>query len=202
MSNGVSGLILVGVGGGGCRMAAAARRVYGEGMEALGFDTDEMAIRALAGLRGHLFGATRLNRQGAGGVHSNGRLAAQDDLPHLLSHLKDARVVVLVTCLGGGTGGGAVSAGLALWLSASTRSDTSIGPRLGVSRSPATFSATRIGSARIVSTRIGGTRSSASSSRPFAARRVRPVKLQSANTYMRIRWTTTESKTATQANLK
>ncbi len=108
MSNGVSGLILVGVGGGGCRMAAAARRMYGEGMEVLVFDTDEVAIRALAGLRGHLFGATRLNRQGAGGVHSNGRLAAQDDLSHILSQLKDARIVVLVACLGGGTGGGAV----------------------------------------------------------------------------------------------
>ena len=71
MSNGVSGLILVGVGGGGCRMAAAARRMYGEGMEVLVFDTDEVAIRALAGLRGHLFGATRLNRQGAGGVQAD-----------------------------------------------------------------------------------------------------------------------------------
>jgi len=88
-------------------MAAAARQAHGEMMEAVGFDTDEASIRGVSGLRCHLIGATRLNKQGAGGVHSNGRLAAQDDLPSILSHLKDARVVVLVTCLGGGTGGGA-----------------------------------------------------------------------------------------------
>ena len=98
---------MVGIGGGGCRMAAAARVAHGEGLEAVGFDTDETAIRGVSGMRCHLIGATRLNKQGAGGVHSNGRLAAQDDLPNILAQLKDARGVVVVTCLGGGTGGGA-----------------------------------------------------------------------------------------------
>ncbi|MFZ4396762.1 MAG: hypothetical protein ACOYOU_14200 [Kiritimatiellia bacterium] len=107
MNSDTSGLVLVGVGGGGCRMMAAARLAYGEGIDAVGFDTDEAAIREISGVRCHLIGATRLNKQGAGGVHSNGRLAAQDDLPLILARLKDARVVVLVTCLGGGTGGGA-----------------------------------------------------------------------------------------------
>lgn len=107
MNSDTTGLMLVGIGGGGCRMMAAARLAYGEGLEAVGFDTDEAAIREVSGVRCHLMGATRLNKQGAGGVHSNGRLAAQDDLPQILAHLKDARVVVLVTCLGGGTGGGA-----------------------------------------------------------------------------------------------
>lgn len=102
-----SGLVLVGIGGGGCRLAAAARRAYGEGMQAIGFDTDEAANRAIEGLRCQLLGATRLNKQGAGGVHSSGRLAAQDDLPSILNELRDARIVVAVTCLGGGTGGGA-----------------------------------------------------------------------------------------------
>jgi cell division protein FtsZ len=107
MSSDTTGLMLVGIGGGGCRMAAAARLAHGEGLEAVGFDTDEAAIRGVSGVRCHLIGATRLNKQGAGGVHSNGRLAAQDDLANILAQLKDARVVVLVTCLGGGTGGGA-----------------------------------------------------------------------------------------------
>ena len=102
-----TGLILVGVGGGGCRFAAAARAFHGEGMDAIGFDTDETSLRGLTGLRGQLIGATRLNKQGAGGVHTNGRLAAQDDLPQILAQLKDARIVVVVTSLGGGTGGGA-----------------------------------------------------------------------------------------------
>ena len=107
MSSDTTGLMLVGIGGGGCRMAAAARLAHGEGLVAIGFDTDETAIRGVSGVRCQLIGATRLNKQGAGGVHSNGRLAAQDDLPNILAQLKDARVVVLVTCLGGGTGGGA-----------------------------------------------------------------------------------------------
>ena len=107
MSSDTTKLMLVGIGGGGCRMAAAARLAHGEGLDAIGFDTDEVAIRGVSGLRCHLIGATRLNKQGAGGVHSNGRLAAQDDLSTILTHLKDARVVVLISCLGGGTGGGA-----------------------------------------------------------------------------------------------
>jgi cell division protein FtsZ len=107
MSSDTTGLILVGIGGGGCRMVAAACRAHGEGLAALGFDTDEAASRSTPGVKIHLIGATRLNKQGAGGVHSNGRLAAQDDLPNILTHLKDARVVVVVACLGGGTGGGA-----------------------------------------------------------------------------------------------
>ena len=102
-----TGLALIGIGGGGCRLAAAALAAHGEGLAATGYDTDETALRQVAGLRTTLIGATRLNKQGAGGVHSNGRLAAQDDLPSILAQLKDARVVVLVTCLGGGTGGGA-----------------------------------------------------------------------------------------------
>lgn len=105
-----SGLMLVGIGGGGCRMAAAACQAHGPGLDAIGLDTDEATIRSISGLRCHLIGATRLNKQGAGGVHSQGRLAAQDDLPNILGQLQDARVVVVVTCLGGGTGGGATPA--------------------------------------------------------------------------------------------
>ena len=107
MSSDTTGLMLVGIGGGGCRMAAAARLAHGEGLDAIGFDTDEAAIRGVSGLRCQLIGATRLNKQGAAGVHTNGRLAAQDDLTNILAQLKDARLVVLVACLGGGTGGGA-----------------------------------------------------------------------------------------------
>jgi len=107
MSSDTTGLVLVGIGGGGCRMAAAARMAHGDGLDAVGFDTDEVSLRGISGVRCQLIGATRLSKQGAGGVHSNGRLAAQDDLPLILAQLKDARVVVLVTSLGGGTGGGA-----------------------------------------------------------------------------------------------
>ena len=102
-----TGLILVGIGSGGCRLAAVAHELYGNGMTAIGFDTDEVAINSANGLHCKLIGATRLNKHGAGGIHSNGRLAAQDDLPEIIEPLHDARIVVVVTCLGGGTGGGA-----------------------------------------------------------------------------------------------
>lgn len=105
-----SGLLLLGVGGGGCRFAAAARQAFGEELAAVAYDTDEAAARSVTGLRVQLLGATRLNKQGAGGVHANGRLAAQDDLPAVLAACKDARIVVAVACLGGGTGGGATPA--------------------------------------------------------------------------------------------
>ncbi len=109
MSGDNTGLMLMGVGGGGCRFAAAAQAVYGAGLTAIGFDTDEAAIRDLNGaLPCQLIGATRLNKQGTGGLHANGRLAAQDDLPAILAAARDAQVVVVMTCLGGGTGGGAV----------------------------------------------------------------------------------------------
>jgi len=107
MSSDSTNMILVGIGGGGCRLAAAAKQAFGNGMTAIGFDTDEVAIRCVEGLRCHLIGATRLNKQGSGGIHSNGRLAAQDDLSNILEQLRDARIVVIATCLGGGTGGGA-----------------------------------------------------------------------------------------------
>ena len=107
MTNGNSGLMLVGIGSGGCRLAAAACRCYGDGITAIGFDTDEDVIRDIDDMPCRLIGSARLNRHGAGGVHASGRLAAHDDLPGMLEELRAARIVVIVACLGGGTGGGA-----------------------------------------------------------------------------------------------
>jgi cell division protein FtsZ len=107
MSSDMLEMMLVGIGGGGCRFVAAACRAHGAGLAAVGFDTDEATVRHTHGLKVNLVGATRLNKQGAGGLHTNGRQAAQDDLPQILALLKDARVVVVVASLGGGTGGGA-----------------------------------------------------------------------------------------------
>ncbi|MDR2849559.1 MAG: hypothetical protein LBW77_03335 [Verrucomicrobiota bacterium] len=101
--------VLLGVGGGGCRLAASVRAAYGAGLRALGVDTDALATRTAAGggLTCLLLGGSRLSGHGAGGDTVQGRLAAQDDLDNLKAQLQGARTVVIIACLGGGTGGGA-----------------------------------------------------------------------------------------------
>ena len=103
-----SGLILLGVGGGGCRIATAVRAAYGEGLHALGVDTDALSSRAVSdgGMPCLLLGGSRLAGHGTGGDAILGRLAAQDDLENIRKHLEGARTVVVTACLGGGTGGG------------------------------------------------------------------------------------------------
>jgi cell division protein FtsZ len=104
-----SGLLLLGVGGGGCRLAASVLAAYGGRMRALGVDTDALSNRQAAegGLTCLLLGGTRLAGHGTGGDAIKGRLAAQDDLQNLTPHLQGVRTVVLTACLGSGTGGGA-----------------------------------------------------------------------------------------------
>jgi len=101
------GLLLIGVGGGGCQAVAAAARLYGKGIHAAGFDTDTAAIRNIEGVRCVLLGRARLEGQGAAGDMVKGRLAAEEDLPGVLNLFEGVRTAVVVACLGGGTGGGA-----------------------------------------------------------------------------------------------
>ncbi len=107
MSGSDPGLILVGVGGGGCRLAAAAMGAFGAGLRAVGFDTDALEARAVTGMRCALLGVPRLDGHGTGGDRVKGRLAAQDDLDLVRSSLADVQIAVVVCGLGGGVGGGA-----------------------------------------------------------------------------------------------
>jgi cell division protein FtsZ len=105
-----SGLLLLGVGGGGSRLASAVLSDYGAGMRSLGVDTDALSNReatASGGLECLLMGGARLAGHGTGGDAIKGRLAAQDDMQNLVSRLEGVRMVVLTACLGAGTGGGA-----------------------------------------------------------------------------------------------
>lgn len=99
-------LTLIGVGGGGCQIAAAAVEAFGAPMRAFGVDTDAFAIRNIESIRCMLLGGTRLDGQGTAGDTVKGSLAAEEDLTIIDSHLQDVRVAVIVTTLGGGTGGG------------------------------------------------------------------------------------------------
>lgn len=102
-----SGMILVGVGGGGCQFAAAARRSFGERLRAIGLDTDRQAVNSAEGLRGLVLGAPRLDGLGTGGDPVKGRLAMQDDAETVTPEWEGIHIAVVVVALGGGTGGGA-----------------------------------------------------------------------------------------------
>ncbi len=107
VSAGAEGLVLAGVGGGGCRIAAAAVADFGPGMRAVGFDSDALTARAVAGMRCLPLGAARLGGRGTGGDMVKGREAARDDIEAVRDALGGVRTAVVVASLGGGLGGGA-----------------------------------------------------------------------------------------------
>ncbi len=99
-------LLLLGVGGGACQVIAATVRHHGEPLRALGLDTDAFAIRGIDNVRCMLLGGTRLDGQGTAGDIVKGGLAAEDDLAGISNALENVRTAIVVTTLGGGTGGG------------------------------------------------------------------------------------------------
>ena len=101
-----SPLLLLGVGGAGAAMLRGVLRAYGPGVRALAIDTD-----AQSGGNGDipftLLGGNRLAGRGTGGEPAAARAAFQDNPALLDTALEGVRTVVIVTALGGGTGGGA-----------------------------------------------------------------------------------------------
>lgn len=104
-------ILLLGIGGGGCRLAVEVRKQYGEDIRVVCADTDAMTSRMepLSGVSSLLLGGSRLAGAGTGGDTVRGRLAAQDDIKNLMDHLRGVRTVVVLSCLGGGTGGGSTA---------------------------------------------------------------------------------------------
>lgn len=103
--NDVSSMMLLGIGTAGCAVANGVCRAFGGPLRCVLADTD--AVSAVDGVPFVLFGGDRLSGRGAGGNIVSGRLAAEDSVRSLDDHLKGVRLVVIVTALGGGTGGGA-----------------------------------------------------------------------------------------------
>ena len=100
-----SPMLLVGIGGAGSAIARGVNRAFGGGMRYLLADTD--AATGQAGDPFVLIGGDRLSGRGSGGDIVSARMAAEDSLGGLDEHLDGVRLAVIVTCLGGGTGGGA-----------------------------------------------------------------------------------------------
>ena len=100
-----SSMLLVGVGTAGCSIARGIGRAFGEDLRCVLVDTD--AASGEAGENFLLIGGDRLSGRGAGGSIVDGRLAAEVSIKAIDEHLEDVRLAVVVTALGGGTGGGA-----------------------------------------------------------------------------------------------
>ncbi len=103
-----SSLLLLGIGGAGAAMTRSIMRGYGHGIRSLVLDSD-----AASGGNGDipfmLLGGNRLAGRGTGGQTASARAAFQDNTSVLDTALEGVRTVVIVTALGGGTGGGATS---------------------------------------------------------------------------------------------
>ena len=101
-----SPLLLIGVGGAGAWMTRGILRAYGSGIRALVLDTDAQS-GATGDLPFMLLGGNRLAGRGTGGQPASARAAFQDNPALIDPALEGVRTAVLVTALGGGTGGGA-----------------------------------------------------------------------------------------------
>lgn len=105
MSGLSSSMLLVGVGTAGTRIAHGVSRAFGEGLRYLAIDTDASSGQDEDNFL--LLGGNRLSGRGAGGDVVAARLAAEDSIGTIDEHLEGVRLAVVVTALGGGTGGGA-----------------------------------------------------------------------------------------------
>lgn len=100
-----SPILLLGIGTAGARIAREVSQSYGDGLRFAIADTD--ATTAEGNDNFTLLGGDRLAGRGSGGDIVAARLAAEDSIQHLDAILEGVRLAVVVTCLGGGTGGGA-----------------------------------------------------------------------------------------------
>lgn len=100
-----STMLLMGIGGAGCRMASEIKTRFGEEIRHLLVDTDSSAFTGDSPFL--LLGAERLSGRGTGGEIVSARLAAEDSAAKLDEFLTGVRIAVVVTAFGGGTGSGA-----------------------------------------------------------------------------------------------
>jgi len=101
-----SSLLLIGVGTAGTRIARGVSRAFGEDLRFTTADTDAASAEG-GGESFTLLGGDRLSGRGAGGDVVAARMATEDSISNLDAFLGGVRLAVIVTCLGGGTGGGA-----------------------------------------------------------------------------------------------
>lgn len=100
-------MLVMGVGGAGCNMVHRMAQTWREGPSVLAVNTDEQALAACDGIKTLAIGAMATRGLGAAGDPTGGRLAAEESLTALQEAMVGIDFLILVTGLGGGTGGGA-----------------------------------------------------------------------------------------------
>ena len=100
-----SPIVLIGIGTSGVRAARNVSQAIDSSMRVVLADTD--ASTGAPGESFVLLGGDRLSGHGTGGDIVAGRLAAEDSIRQIDEYLEGVRLAVIVTSLGGGTGGGA-----------------------------------------------------------------------------------------------
>jgi len=99
-------LKVVAVGGGGCNLAAKAASLGMAGVEFVCIDTDRSSLEKTSGCARTLIGPTTTRGEGAGRLVSRGSEAAAESGEEIRAALEGAERVILISCIGGGTGGG------------------------------------------------------------------------------------------------
>ena len=99
---------VMGVGGGGCHVLYRLTQdhVQNVGLVAVNTDEDVVTMMAKYGATGIQIGEKLTHGNGAGGKGEIGEQAAEEAAGQIEDALKDADLVFLVSCLGGGTGTG------------------------------------------------------------------------------------------------
>ena len=100
---------VMGVGGGGCHVLYRLTQdhVQNVGLVAVNTDEDVVTMMAKYGATGIQIGEKLTHGNGAGGKVEIGEQAAEEAAGQIEDALKEANLVFLVSCLGGGTGTGA-----------------------------------------------------------------------------------------------
>ncbi len=100
-----SSILLLGIGTTGTAIARQVKQSFGDTLRYALLDTDATSGQPHEPFL--LLGGNRLSGHGAGGDLVVARLAAEESIKVLEDVVTDVRLVVIVTALGGGTGGGA-----------------------------------------------------------------------------------------------
>jgi cell division protein FtsZ len=117
-------IVVIGVGGAGCKVITQAARQAIPGVGWVAVDTDSVSLQLSEAPQKVLIGKNMTHGLGSGGMADRGRQAAEETSDELSQVLQGAETVIITCGLGGGTGAGAapviarIAKGLGAWTAA------------------------------------------------------------------------------------
>jgi cell division protein FtsZ len=100
-------IVVIGVGGAGCKVITQAARQAIPGVGWVAVDTDTVSLQLSEVPQKVLIGRNMTRGLGSGGMADRGRQAAEEAYAELSQVLQGAETVIITSGLGGGTGAGA-----------------------------------------------------------------------------------------------